>query len=48
MKLKDFNFELPEGRIARFPAQKRDESKLMVVDRKKGRISHHRFKDIVQ
>jgi S-adenosylmethionine:tRNA ribosyltransferase-isomerase len=48
VKLKDFNFKLPEERVARFPAQKRDESKLMVVDRKKGRISHHRFKDMVQ
>lgn len=48
MKLKEFYFDLPEERIARFPAQQRDESKLMVVDRKSGRISHHLFKDIVE
>jgi S-adenosylmethionine:tRNA ribosyltransferase-isomerase len=47
LNLKDFHFDLPEERIARFPAQKRDESKLMVVDRKSGRITHHLFKNIV-
>ncbi|MDQ1350473.1 MAG: S-adenosylmethionine:tRNA ribosyltransferase-isomerase [Acidobacteriota bacterium] len=47
MKLQDFYFDLPEDRIARFPAEKRDESRLLVVERKSGHISHHRFKDIV-
>ncbi len=37
---------MPEERIARFPSEKRDESKLMVVERKTGNIFHHRFKDI--
>ncbi len=46
MKLQDFNFDLPEGRIARFPSEKRDESKLMVVERETGKLFHHRFKDI--
>ncbi|MCX6582045.1 MAG: tRNA preQ1(34) S-adenosylmethionine ribosyltransferase-isomerase QueA [Candidatus Aminicenantes bacterium] len=46
MKLQDFYFHLPEDRIARFPAEKRDESRLMVVERKSGHISHHLFKDI--
>ncbi|MCP5106838.1 MAG: tRNA preQ1(34) S-adenosylmethionine ribosyltransferase-isomerase QueA, partial [bacterium] len=46
MKLQDFNFHLPEDRVARFPSDKRDESKLMLVERKTGKISHHRFKDI--
>jgi S-adenosylmethionine:tRNA ribosyltransferase-isomerase len=46
MKLQDFRFDLPEDRIARFPAQKRDDSRLMVVERKTGSISHHLFKDI--
>ena len=48
MKLKNFFFPLPEERIARFPAQKRDESRLMVVDRKTGTIAHHWFKDIAE
>jgi S-adenosylmethionine:tRNA ribosyltransferase-isomerase len=47
LKLKEFNFPLPRDRIARFPLEKRDESRLMMVDRKTGSISHHRFKDIV-
>jgi S-adenosylmethionine:tRNA ribosyltransferase-isomerase len=46
MKLKEFYFDLPRQCIARFPSQKRDESRLMVVERKTGRISHHRFKDL--
>lgn len=46
MKLTDFEFELPEDRIARFPVDKRDESRLMVVERQTGRISHHRFREI--
>ena len=46
MNLKDFYFDLPGDRIARFPAEKRDESRLMLVERKTGNIFHHRFKDI--
>jgi S-adenosylmethionine:tRNA ribosyltransferase-isomerase len=48
MKLKEFDFQLPKDRIARFPAQQRDQSRLMKVDRATGEISHHRFKDIVE
>jgi S-adenosylmethionine:tRNA ribosyltransferase-isomerase len=47
VKLKDFDFPLPETSIARFPADKRDESRLMVVNRRTGTISHHLFKDLV-
>lgn len=47
MKLSDFDFELPAERIARFPAEKRDGSKLMVVNRGTGDISHHSFTEIV-
>jgi len=47
MKLKDFYFDLDERFIARFPSDKRDESKLMVVNRKRGEILHKRFKDIL-
>jgi S-adenosylmethionine:tRNA ribosyltransferase-isomerase len=46
MNLKDFYFDLPGDCIARFPAEKRDESRLMVVERKTGNIFHHRFKNI--
>lgn len=47
MKLSDFHFDLPEEKIARFPVDKRDESRLLVVDRKSRQISHHVFKEIV-
>jgi len=47
MNINKFNFELPADRIARFPAQKRGKSKLMVVERKSGNITHHIFEDIV-
>jgi len=47
MKINEFDFELPTERIARFPAEKRGKSKLMVVDRKTGNISHHIFDEIV-
>ncbi len=40
------DYILPEERIARFPAQKRDESKLLVFDRKTQKISHTIFKEL--
>lgn len=46
MKLSDFNFNLPEDRIARFPSEERDKSRLMLVEKKTGNISHHNFSDI--
>jgi S-adenosylmethionine:tRNA ribosyltransferase-isomerase len=48
VNLSAFDFPLPDEAIARFPADKRDESRLMVVNRQTRSISHHRFKDIVQ
>lgn len=47
MKTDDFDFDLPEGLIAQHPVTKRDESRLMVVDKKTGDIEHKRFYDIV-
>ena len=47
MKLSQFNFELPEERLAEYPADHRDESRLMVLDRKKETIEHKTFKDVV-
>ena len=43
----DYDFDLPEDRIAQTPAAKRDESRLMVVDRETGYIQHRTFRDIV-
>jgi S-adenosylmethionine:tRNA ribosyltransferase-isomerase len=42
----DYDFELPPDRIAQYPVEPRDESRLMVVERASGRISHHRFRDL--
>jgi len=47
MKLSQFNFNLPEELLAEFPSKNRDESKLMVVHRKTGKIEHKKFKDII-
>lgn len=47
MKLSAFKFELPEELIAQQPAENRDESRLMVVDREKGTIEHKLFKDVI-
>ena len=47
MKLSNFNFNLPNELLAEFPAENRDESRLMVVNRKEGTIEHKLFKDII-
>ena len=39
--IKDFNYELPEGRIAKFPVVPRDHSKLLVYN--KGKVSEDNF-----
>lgn len=48
MKLSKFKFDLPEELLAEYPAQNRDESRLMVVNRKEGTIEHKMFKDILE
>lgn len=47
MKLSHFQFNLPTELLAEYPAENRDESRLMVIDRKKGTIEHKMFKDII-
>ena len=47
MKLSQFNFKLPEELIALHPANNRDESRLMVIDRSTGKIEHKVFKEII-
>jgi S-adenosylmethionine:tRNA ribosyltransferase-isomerase len=43
----DYDFDLPEDRIAQSPAEKRDESRLMILRRATGEIEHKYFRDIV-
>lgn len=47
MKLSDFKYNLPKTVIAKHPAKKRDQAKLMVLDRKTQEVEHKVFKDIV-
>lgn len=47
MKLSKFKFALPEEQLALYPAKNRDESRLLVLNRKTGQIEHKIFKDII-
>ena len=47
MKLSDFQFDLPKALLAQRPASDRDESRLMVLNRKELTIEHHAFKEII-
>jgi S-adenosylmethionine:tRNA ribosyltransferase-isomerase len=47
-KTSDYDFDLPHDRIAQYPLAERDASRLMVVDRATGAISHRHFRDIVE
>ena len=48
MKLSQFKLELPENLIAKHPTQDREDSRLMVVNKKTGTIEHRTFKDIIE
>ena len=47
MKTDDFDYYLPENLIAQTPINKRDESKLMVLNKETGTIEHRHFADII-
>lgn len=47
MKTDDFDFDLPEELIAQTPLERRDASKLLVLDRTTGKISHRHFTDVI-
>lgn len=47
MKLSQFKIKIPEDLVAKYPADSRDESRLMVVHRDSGKVEHKMFKDIV-
>lgn len=47
MNVSEFNYDLPEELIAQHPIEKRDESRLMVLDRRTKTIEHKVFKDIL-
>jgi S-adenosylmethionine:tRNA ribosyltransferase-isomerase len=47
MKLSKFKFSIPKELVAQHPAKEREEARLMVVDRKTGKIQHKKFKDLI-
>lgn len=47
LTLDDFNYNLPEELIAKYPTEKRDEAKMLVVDKITGNIVHKHFYDFV-
>ncbi|MBR2708093.1 MAG: tRNA preQ1(34) S-adenosylmethionine ribosyltransferase-isomerase QueA [Bacilli bacterium] len=47
MKTDDFDFYLPEDLIAQTPLEKRDSSRLLVLDKKTGEVEHKHFSDII-
>jgi len=47
-RLSEFNLEVPEKLIGQYPSKKRDECKLMILNKKDGSIEHKKFKDITK
>ncbi|MDD4257306.1 MAG: S-adenosylmethionine:tRNA ribosyltransferase-isomerase, partial [Bacteroidales bacterium] len=47
MKLSQFNFNLPADLISSYPSKNRDESRMMVLNKKTGTLEHVIFKDII-
>ena len=48
MKKSDFYFDLPERLIAQHPLEQRDASRMMVLDRKDGSVTHRHFHDMLE
>ena len=46
-KLSQFSFDYTENQVASYPAPNRDDARLMVIDRKTGKIEHKIFKDLI-
>ena len=47
MNIADFNYELPEELIAQHPSDKRDEARLLVLNKEKQTVEHKIFKDVI-
>src|SRR5699024_5333753 len=47
MRLSNYDIDIPEELIAKYPAEHRDESRLMVLNRKEQTIEHKMFKDLI-
>ena len=47
MKISEYDFKLPQGFIAQYPSEKRDHSKLMILNRESESIEHKTFYQII-
>ena len=47
LRTADYDYQLPDELIARYPVERRDESRMMLLDRDSHRITHLRFRDLV-
>jgi S-adenosylmethionine:tRNA ribosyltransferase-isomerase len=47
-RVSDYEYDLPDGRVARHPTARRDGSRLLVVDRERDRIEHRDFPDLLE
>src|SRR5580698_6610132 len=45
LRTADYDYQLPDDLIAHYPAEQRDESRMMLVEREGARITHLRFRD---
>ena len=43
MRISDFDYELPEELIAQYPAERRDESRMLMLDRSRGEVREAKF-----
>ena len=46
LQIRDFNYDLPEERIAKFPPEKRGSTRLLVLNRKTGEITDSYYRDL--
>ncbi|MEI8033413.1 MAG: tRNA preQ1(34) S-adenosylmethionine ribosyltransferase-isomerase QueA [Chlorobiaceae bacterium] len=46
MRAEDFDYELPEERIAKYPPEERGSTRLLVLDRSSGAVTHSRYRDL--
>ena len=47
MRVEEFDYDLPEELIAQTPLEKRDASRLLILDKETGEIEHHHFNEII-
>ncbi|MBQ8307841.1 MAG: S-adenosylmethionine:tRNA ribosyltransferase-isomerase, partial [Alistipes sp.] len=48
MKLSQYGYDFSPEMLAKYPADNRDESRMLVLDRKTGKIEHRIFKEIIE